>query len=273
MSPLKTFLLVMGALVVLPWDVSLLPGPIPRLNLQTENTQPLDTPEYTREVLRIPSIEDGIELEAWLYRPKQPVSNPPPVVVMAHGLVRAAAPAAHACTLRTPTCSATRRTCAVRYAIAPTAAGRALCARSWRCSIARAPARRFSVARARLRARSPHTPLAARPCPPTPQGAQKDMGLHNYASRFAAAGLAVFVFDYRTFGGSDGEPRNWISPRRHLQDWRSALAHVRGPLAAAGAVDASSLALWGTSFGGGHAIVMAGELRDAVKAVVAQVRR
>lgn len=43
------------------------------------------------------------------------------------------------------------------------------------------------------------------------------MGLHQYAARFAESGLASFVFDYRTFGGSDGEPRNWISPSRHLQ--------------------------------------------------------
>lgn len=107
--------------------------------------------------------------------------------------------------------------------------------------------------------------------PGSMQGAQKDMGLHNYASRFAAAGLAVFVFDYRTFGGSDGEPRNWISPRRHLQDWRAALKHVTETLAPAGVLDGSKVALWGTSFGGGHALVMAGEMQDKVSAVVAQV--
>ncbi|GBF88090.1 hypothetical protein Rsub_00802 [Raphidocelis subcapitata] len=102
-------------------------------------------------------------------------------------------------------------------------------------------------------------------------GAQKDMGLHVYAERFAAAGMVVFVFDYRSFGGSDGEPRNWISPARHLDDWRAALRHVRGELAAAGAVDAGRLALWGTSYAGGHVLVMAGELRENVTAVVAQV--
>jgi len=104
-----------------------------------------------------------------------------------------------------------------------------------------------------------------------PQGAQKDMGLHQYASRFAAAGIAAFVIDYRTFGGSDGEPRNWISPKRHLQDWRSAIAYVKETLAADGVVDGGKLGLWGTSYGGGHALVMAGELRDNVSAVVAQV--
>lgn len=41
-------------------------------------------------------------------------------------------------------------------------------------------------------------------------GSQKDMGLHPYAEQFAAAGLAVLVFDYRGFGGSDGWPRHEV---------------------------------------------------------------
>lgn len=87
MHPVIAILMVMAAVVILPWDVSLLPGPIPRINLQTENTQPLDEPEYTREILKFPSAD--ADCEAWLYRPKQPVLNPPPVVVMGHGLVGA----------------------------------------------------------------------------------------------------------------------------------------------------------------------------------------
>lgn len=55
------------------------------------------------------------------------------------------------------------------------------------------------------------------------------------------------------------------------QDWAAAIEHVRGPLAAAGAVDAGRLALWGTSYAGGHALVTAARLGDDVKAVVAQV--
>jgi alpha/beta superfamily hydrolase len=56
---------------------------------------------------------------------------------------------------------------------------------------------------------------------------QKDMGLQPFAEAFAGAGLAVLLFDYRCFGGSDGEPRNWVSPFRHLQDWSAALDYVR----------------------------------------------
>ena len=56
---------------------------------------------------------------------------------------------------------------------------------------------------------------------------QKDMGLEPFAEAFAARGLGVLMFDYRCFGGSDGEPRNWVSPKRHLQDWDAALGYVR----------------------------------------------
>jgi dienelactone hydrolase len=97
------------------------------------------------------------------------------------------------------------------------------------------------------------------------------MGLHQYADRFAKAGLAAFAFDYRTFGGSDGEPRNWISPRRHLDDWRAALDYVTNTLGGRGAIDAGRVGLWGTSYGGGHALVMAGERPGNISAVVAQV--
>jgi len=83
----KGLLLAMGAVVVLPWDVALIPGPVPRINHQTEHTQPIDAPEYTRTTLKFPAV-DGVECEAWLYVPKQPATTPPPVIVMGHGLVR-----------------------------------------------------------------------------------------------------------------------------------------------------------------------------------------
>ena len=56
---------------------------------------------------------------------------------------------------------------------------------------------------------------------------QKDMGLEPFAEFFATKGMAVLLFDYRNFGGSEGEPRNWVSPNRHLQDWAAALDYIR----------------------------------------------
>ena len=58
-------------------------------------------------------------------------------------------------------------------------------------------------------------------------GGQKDMALHGFADRFASSGLAAVIFDYRTFGGSDGEPRHWVSPKRHLEDWTSTIQYVQ----------------------------------------------
>ena len=60
-------------------------------------------------------------------------------------------------------------------------------------------------------------------------GGQKDMALHAFADRFASNGLAAVIFDYRTFGGSDGEPRHWVSPKRHLEDWSSTIDYVQAP--------------------------------------------
>ncbi|CAL8463633.1 g3167 [Coccomyxa elongata] len=98
---------------------------------------------------------------------------------------------------------------------------------------------------------------------------QKDMGLHPFAEVFAQRGLAVLTFDYRNFGGSDGEPRNWVSPKRHLEDWEAALDYVRSTLGAE--VDVTRIGLWGTSFAGGHVLVTAAKEGGNISAVVSQV--
>mmetsp|Transcript_6822 Transcript_6822/g.15093 ORF Transcript_6822/g.15093 Transcript_6822/m.15093 type:complete len:428 (-) Transcript_6822:260-1543(-) len=103
-------------------------------------------------------------------------------------------------------------------------------------------------------------------------GGQRDFGLHTYADAFAAKGFAVVLFDYRGFGGSDGEPRNWVSPSRHLEDWEAAVEALLpgGPSSSSG-LSCSALSLWGTSFSGGHVIVTAAKYRAAISAVVSQV--
>lgn len=96
-------------------------------------------------------------------------------------------------------------------------------------------------------------------------GGTRDASLEPYALRFAAAGFFVVLFDYRYLGASDGEPRQLISPRLHLQDWRAAIAFAR----ALPGVDPARIGLWGTSLSGGHVIVAAS--RDSrVAAVAAQ---
>lgn len=97
-------------------------------------------------------------------------------------------------------------------------------------------------------------------------GAERSFRLPAFAERFAARGLAVYLFDYRCFGGSDGEPRNYVHPGRHVQDWQAAVAHVRS----LPEVDTERLGLWGTSFSGGHAIMTAAD-DDEISALVTQV--
>jgi hypothetical protein len=88
--------------------------------------------------------------------------------------------------------------------------------------------------------------------------------LEAHAARFAAAGLAALTFDYRGFGGSDGEPRQRVSGHAQLEDWRGAVALARS----LSAVDADRVALWGTSSSGGHVVRLAAEDPRVAAAVV-----
>jgi pimeloyl-ACP methyl ester carboxylesterase len=89
----------------------------------------------------------------------------------------------------------------------------------------------------------------------------RDQRLDAYAERFAAAGLAVLVFDYRHFGDSGGEPRQLLDIGEQLDDWRSAIAHARGRF--------SRVGLFGSSFGGGHVLAIGAE-DPGLGAIVAQ---
>jgi pimeloyl-ACP methyl ester carboxylesterase len=94
-------------------------------------------------------------------------------------------------------------------------------------------------------------------------GGTREMRLDAFAERFAQAGIAALAFTYRHFGNSGGRPRQLLSIRRQLADWDAAIAWVK----AQRDLDGSRIAVWGSSFGGGHAITVASrhpELRAAV---------
>lgn len=84
-------------------------------------------------------------------------------------------------------------------------------------------------------------------------GATRDAGLEPYAEKFAKTGFYCLLFDYRHFGASEGEPRQLMSVRRQLEDWFAAVSYARGIKG----VDPSRIGLWGTSFSGGHVLVVA----------------
>ncbi len=84
-------------------------------------------------------------------------------------------------------------------------------------------------------------------------GGTRDAGLEPYARAFADAGFAVLLFDYRHFGASEGLPRQLLSISRQLADWQAAIDFARTQPG----VDPDRIALWGSSFSGGHVIVAA----------------
>ena len=96
-------------------------------------------------------------------------------------------------------------------------------------------------------------------------GGIREMRLDAFAERFSAAGYACLVFDYRHFGSSGGEPRQLLDIDRQLEDWEAAIRFARK----LDRVDPDRVVLWGTSFGGGHAII-AGARDGLVAAIIAQ---
>jgi uncharacterized protein len=97
-------------------------------------------------------------------------------------------------------------------------------------------------------------------------GGVREARLGAFAERFAEAGIATLVFDYRHFGDSEGEPRQLVDIQRQLDDWRAAINFARMLTV----LDASRIAVWGTSFGGGHvATIAASDTRLA--AAISQV--
>lgn len=90
-------------------------------------------------------------------------------------------------------------------------------------------------------------------------------GLAPFKEAFCNAGYAVFAFDYRHFGDSDGQPRQTLSPRKEVADWLSALNFARQ----LDRIDGSRICLWGTSFSGG--LVMAAAAKDgSVQCTISQ---
>jgi hypothetical protein len=96
--------------------------------------------------------------------------------------------------------------------------------------------------------------------------ATKEMALDSYADLLCAGGLAVLVYDHRCLGASDGEPRQLVDPWAQARDTIAALDWLERREE----IDPARLGLWGSSFSGGHALVV-GALDERVGAVVANV--
>src|SRR5271170_1155641 len=97
-------------------------------------------------------------------------------------------------------------------------------------------------------------------------GGTREHGLKRFAQAFASAGFVVLVHDHRNFGTSGGDLRGDIDPWRQIADWRRAISYLGGRPE----VDPARIGIWGTSYAGGHAIVL-GATDRRLRCVVAQV--
>ncbi|WP_374026377.1 alpha/beta hydrolase [Mycobacterium sp. HNNTM2301] len=94
--------------------------------------------------------------------------------------------------------------------------------------------------------------------------ALRELRLDAYATRFAQAGYAALVFDYRHWGASGGQPRRILDIAKQHADWRAAIAYVRS----LDNVDTTRVVGWGSSFGGGHVLDLAAHDHDLAAAIV-----
>lgn len=208
--------LFLAALIVIPWDKSIITEPFVWDAAPTPSTADVSTAEFSRRTVHFSS--QGLKLEGWLYSPKVSYGHcfqeevkqnlklilqalmhdrrsqgniSAPFTEVTMKAVLSKLKASSACPSECDAVAAI----IVLLPIAPCTQG--------------------------LKQRPPVV-VAAHGI-----AGQKDMGLEPFAELFASKGLAVLLFDYRNFGGSEGEPRNWVSPKRHLQDWDAALDYVR----------------------------------------------
>ena len=80
-------------------------------------------------------------------------------------------------------------------------------------------------------------------------------GLPQFAERFAQAGYAVLVFDFRYLGDSGGQPRQRFRLAAQREDWRNAIAFARSQPG----IDPDRIVLWGYSLSGGYVTTIAAQ--------------
>jgi uncharacterized protein len=94
----------------------------------------------------------------------------------------------------------------------------------------------------------------------------KELYLDKYAEAVADAGHVVLAYDHRNFGDSDGEPRQELDPWVQVRDYRNAITFAQ----TLDGVDPHRVGVWGSSYAGGHVLVVAA-IDRRVGCVVSQV--
>jgi len=72
----------------------------------------------------------------------------------------------------------------------------------------------------------------------------KEIVMPNYADYFVREGFAALIFDYRSFGASEGKLRQHLDPWWQIEDYRNAISYAE----TLPEVDAERIAIWGISY-------------------------
>lgn len=97
-------------------------------------------------------------------------------------------------------------------------------------------------------------------------GGYKEWHLPALSAMLREAGIASLAYDHRNFGDSGGEPRCEIAAARQIEDYRTAITFAQTQAD----LDPHRIGVFGTSFSGGHVLVVAA-IDRRVRCVVAQV--
>lgn len=89
-------------------------------------------------------------------------------------------------------------------------------------------------------------------------GGTKGLVLEAYAKRYNERGIAALVYDFRTFGSSEGEPRQLFDIKMQHEDLDAAIRYAKN----LEGIDESKIILWGTSAAGGYGLVHAANDKD-----------
>ena len=94
----------------------------------------------------------------------------------------------------------------------------------------------------------------------------REIVMPTYAQAFADAGINALVFDYRNLGVSDGDNRQHLDPWEQVRDYQNAISFLERH----DNVDPDRIGVWGISYSGGHALILAA-IDPRVKSIVSQI--
>jgi pimeloyl-ACP methyl ester carboxylesterase len=94
----------------------------------------------------------------------------------------------------------------------------------------------------------------------------KEVVMPHYADYFVQQGIATLLFDYRNLGASDGQPRQHLDPWGQIEDYRNAISFAETQAD----LDRDRIGVWGISYSGGHALILAA-IEPRIKCAVSNI--